>query len=63
MVERNTVNMDEEEPDSLDVFSQDASEDYLDSLEPNALLKEKYDVVVRIMFNILISYAQFAHRC
>lgn len=57
------MNMDEEEPDSLDVFSQDASEDYLDSLEPNALLKEKYDVVVRIMFNILISYAQFSHRC
>lgn len=48
MVERNSVTMDEEEADSLDVFGQDNSEDFLDSLEPGALLKEKLDIVVGI---------------
>lgn len=51
MVENNTVTMDDEEVDSLDVFNQD-SENFLDSLEPSTLLKEKFEVVVGIKINI-----------
>lgn len=41
MVERDTMKSDEEEVDSLDVFTENQSEDiFLDSLEPT-VLKEK----------------------
>lgn len=46
MVERKTMQCEEEEVDSLDVFTQPGSEDiFLDSLEPNTF-REKFELSV-----------------
>lgn len=46
MVERNTMKCEEEEVDSLDVFTQPTPEDiFLDSLEPNTF-REKCELSV-----------------
>lgn len=47
MVENNIMKCEEEEIDSLDVFSQHTNDDvFLDSLEPS-VYKEKYESSVR----------------